>query len=104
MNGGRINIGEPLRDYRGVLTGVPEKKPRAVSEPARSSASSAGCWFSRPIGKDAALVEADAAQGRRRRASRAPISTAWRASSSAARAAILVAEEALAAATAACSS
>jgi circadian clock protein KaiC len=26
MKGGRINIGEPLRDYRGVLTGVPEKK------------------------------------------------------------------------------
>ena len=28
MKGGRINIGEPLRDYRGVLTGVPEKKPK----------------------------------------------------------------------------
>jgi circadian clock protein KaiC len=26
MRGGRINIGEPLRDYRGVFTGVPEKK------------------------------------------------------------------------------
>jgi circadian clock protein KaiC len=26
MKGGRVNIGEPLRDYRGVLTGVPEKK------------------------------------------------------------------------------
>jgi circadian clock protein KaiC len=26
MKGGRINIGEPLRDYRGVFTGVPEKK------------------------------------------------------------------------------
>jgi circadian clock protein KaiC len=28
MKGGRVSIGEPLRDYRGVLTGVPEKKPR----------------------------------------------------------------------------
>ena len=28
MKGGRVRIGEPLRDYRGVLTGVPEKKPR----------------------------------------------------------------------------
>ncbi len=26
MKGGRVSIGEPLRDYRGVLTGVPEKK------------------------------------------------------------------------------
>jgi circadian clock protein KaiC len=26
MRGGRITIGEPLRDYRGVFTGVPEKK------------------------------------------------------------------------------
>ena len=28
MKGGRIIIGEPLRDYRGVLTGVPEKRTR----------------------------------------------------------------------------
>ena len=28
MGGGRISVGEPLRDYRGVLTGVPEKRPR----------------------------------------------------------------------------
>ena len=28
MRGGRIIIGEPLRDYRGVLTGVPEKKSK----------------------------------------------------------------------------
>ena len=28
MKGGRISIGEPLRDYRGVFTGVPEKKPK----------------------------------------------------------------------------
>lgn len=28
MKGGRISVGEPLRDYRGVLTGVPEKKSR----------------------------------------------------------------------------
>ena len=28
MKGGRVSIGEPLRDYRGVFTGVPEKKPR----------------------------------------------------------------------------
>ena len=28
MKGGRIVIGEPLRDYRGVMTGVPEKKPK----------------------------------------------------------------------------
>jgi circadian clock protein KaiC len=28
MKGGRIQVGEPLRDYRGVLTGVPEKRPR----------------------------------------------------------------------------
>jgi hypothetical protein len=28
MKGGRVHVGEPLRDYRGVLTGVPEKKPR----------------------------------------------------------------------------
>ena len=28
MKGGRIQIGEPLRDYRGVFTGVPEKKPK----------------------------------------------------------------------------
>jgi circadian clock protein KaiC len=28
MKGGRIAIGEPLRDYRGVLTGVPEKRVR----------------------------------------------------------------------------
>ncbi len=26
MRGGRVTIGEPLRDYRGVLTGVPEKR------------------------------------------------------------------------------
>ncbi len=26
MQGGRISVGEPLRDYRGVLTGVPEKQ------------------------------------------------------------------------------
>jgi circadian clock protein KaiC len=29
MRGGRIVIGEPLRDYRGVFTGVPEKKRKA---------------------------------------------------------------------------
>jgi circadian clock protein KaiC len=29
MKDGRITVGEPLRDYRGVLTGVPEKRPRA---------------------------------------------------------------------------
>jgi circadian clock protein KaiC len=28
MKGGRVTIGEPLRDYRGVFTGVPEKKPK----------------------------------------------------------------------------
>jgi circadian clock protein KaiC len=28
MSGGRISIGEPLRDYRGVFTGVPEKRTR----------------------------------------------------------------------------
>ena len=28
MKKGRVSIGEPLRDYRGVLTGVPEKKSR----------------------------------------------------------------------------
>jgi circadian clock protein KaiC len=28
MAGGRITIGEPLRDYRGVFTGVPEKRAR----------------------------------------------------------------------------
>jgi circadian clock protein KaiC len=28
MRGGRINVGEPLRDYRGVLTGVPEKRSK----------------------------------------------------------------------------
>ena len=28
MRGGRINIGEPLHNYRGVFTGVPEKKPK----------------------------------------------------------------------------
>ena len=28
MKGGRIAVGEPLREYRGVLTGVPEKRPR----------------------------------------------------------------------------
>jgi len=28
MRGGRITIGEPLRDYRGVLTGVPEKRSK----------------------------------------------------------------------------
>ena len=27
MKGGRIHIGEPLHNYRGVFTGVPEKKP-----------------------------------------------------------------------------
>jgi circadian clock protein KaiC len=27
MRAGKITIGEPLRDYRGVLTGIPEKKP-----------------------------------------------------------------------------
>jgi circadian clock protein KaiC len=26
MQGGRVSVGEPLRDYRGVLTGVPEKQ------------------------------------------------------------------------------
>jgi circadian clock protein KaiC len=25
MKGGRIVVGEPLRDYRGVLSGIPEK-------------------------------------------------------------------------------
>ena len=28
MKGGRIVIGEPLRDYRGVFSGIPEKKTR----------------------------------------------------------------------------
>ncbi|HEX6156563.1 MAG TPA: ATPase domain-containing protein [Burkholderiales bacterium] len=28
MKGGRITVGEPLRDYRGVFTGVPEKRPK----------------------------------------------------------------------------
>ena len=28
MKGGRIAVGEPLRDYRGVFTGVPEKRPK----------------------------------------------------------------------------
>jgi circadian clock protein KaiC len=28
MKGGRVQVGEPLREYRGVLTGVPEKRPR----------------------------------------------------------------------------
>ena len=28
MKGGRITIGEPLRDYQGVLTGVPRRKSR----------------------------------------------------------------------------
>lgn len=28
MSNGQISVGEPLRDYRGVLTGVPERKPR----------------------------------------------------------------------------
>ena len=28
MKGGRINLGEPLRDYRGVFTGVPQKRPK----------------------------------------------------------------------------
>jgi len=28
MKSGRITIGEPLRDYRGVFTGVPEKRPK----------------------------------------------------------------------------
>ena len=28
MKGGRIHLGEPLRDYRGVFTGVPEKRPK----------------------------------------------------------------------------
>ena len=28
MKGGRLHIGEPLRDYRGVFTGVPEKKTK----------------------------------------------------------------------------
>jgi circadian clock protein KaiC len=29
MAGGRIDIGEPLRDFRGVFTGVPERRPSA---------------------------------------------------------------------------
>ncbi len=29
MKGGRITVGEPLRNYRGVLTGVPEKRKDA---------------------------------------------------------------------------
>jgi circadian clock protein KaiC len=28
MKGGRVTIGEPLREYRGILTGVPEKRPQ----------------------------------------------------------------------------
>ena len=28
MQAGRITVGEPLRDYRGVFTGVPEKRPK----------------------------------------------------------------------------
>jgi circadian clock protein KaiC len=27
MRNGQVSVGEPLRDYRGVLTGVPEKRP-----------------------------------------------------------------------------
>jgi circadian clock protein KaiC len=27
MRNGSVNVGEPLRNYRGVLTGVPEKRP-----------------------------------------------------------------------------
>jgi circadian clock protein KaiC len=26
MRKGTVSVGEPLRDYRGVLTGVPEKR------------------------------------------------------------------------------
>jgi circadian clock protein KaiC len=29
MAGGRISVGQPLRDYRGVFSGVPEKRPSA---------------------------------------------------------------------------
>jgi circadian clock protein KaiC len=29
MRNGMVNVGEPLRNYRGVLTGVPEKRPKA---------------------------------------------------------------------------
>ena len=28
MNGGQLRVGEPLREYRGVLTGVPEKRSK----------------------------------------------------------------------------
>ena len=28
MKGGRIAVGEPLRDYHGVLTGVPQKRTK----------------------------------------------------------------------------
>jgi circadian clock protein KaiC len=28
MAGGRVSVGEPLREYRGVLSGVPDKRPR----------------------------------------------------------------------------
>ena len=31
MRGGRISIGEPLRDYRGVFSGMPEKLPKATA-------------------------------------------------------------------------
>jgi circadian clock protein KaiC len=26
MKGSKVHVGEPLREYRGVLTGVPEKR------------------------------------------------------------------------------
>jgi len=28
MAGGRVSVGEPLREYRGVMSGVPDKRPR----------------------------------------------------------------------------
>jgi circadian clock protein KaiC len=38
LDGGRITIGAPLRDFRGVLTGVPTYEGSAAPQPAKGSA------------------------------------------------------------------
>ena len=60
-------MGEPLRDFRGVLTGVPiyegngqpdkqTEKSSSMTDAAQGNAKD-GCWCSRRRGKDAALTK-----------------------------------------------
>ena len=64
LDGGRIVIGEPLRDFRGVLTGVPVYEGREIRRPAKAardrltSPATGGCCSSPRRPGTAATTEA----------------------------------------------